>query len=104
MADSNDIVINARATTAAAEKSITALDGKVNTLAKSGANNAKVYGASFAAMEGSVKGVITKLGGLGVAIGAVIALQKAQTQAQADYAKSVTEAGRADEAALNAKA
>ena len=104
MADSNDIVINAKATTAAAEKSITALDGKVQKLATTGANNAKAYQMSFAAMQGSVQGVVTKLGGLGVAIAAVIALQKAQTQAQADYAKSVTEAGRADEAALNAKA
>ena len=55
-------------------------------------------------MQGSVNGVITKLGGLGVAIGAVIALQRAQTQAQADYAKSVTNAARAEEQALNARA
>ena len=104
MGDSNDIVINARATTAQAEKDIGRLDSKIKTLSKSGADNAKAYQMSFAAMQGSVNGVITKLGGLGVAIGAVIALQKAQTQAQQDYAKSVTNAGRAEEQALNARA
>lgn len=104
MADSNDIVINARATTAQAEKDIGRLDGKIKTLAKTGGDNAKAYAVSFSAMQGSVQGVITKLGGLGVAIGAVIALQRAQTQAQADYAKSVSNAGRAEEQALNARA
>lgn len=104
MADSNDIVINARATTAQAERDIGRLDSKIKTLSKSGGDNAKAYAASFAAMQGSVNGVITKLGGLGVAIGAVIALQRAQTQAQADYAKSVSNAGKAEEQALNARA
>ena len=104
MGTSNDIVINARATTAQAEKDIGRLDGKIKTLSKSGADNAKAYQMSFAAMQGSVQGVITQLGGLGVAIGAVIALQKAYTQAQADYAKAVSNAGRAEEAALNARA
>ena len=104
MGTSNDIVINARATTAQAEKDIGRLDGKIKTLSKTGGDNAKAYAASFAAMQGSVNGVITKLGGLGVAIGAVIALQKAEAQAQADYAKSVSNAGKAEEAALNARA
>lgn len=104
MGTSNDIVINARATTAQAEKDIGRLDGKIKTLSKTGGDNAKAYAASFAAMQGSVNGVITKLGGLGVAIGAVIALQKAQAQAQADYAKSVSNAGKAEEQALNARA
>ena len=104
MGTSNDIVINARATTAQAEKDIGRLDGKIKTLSKTGGDNAKAYAASFAAMQGSVNGVITKLGGLGVAIGAVIALQKAQAQAQADSAKSVSNAGKAEEQALNARA
>ena len=104
MGTSNDIVINARATTAQAEKDIGRLDGKIKTLSKTGGDNAKAYAASFAAMQGSVNGVITKLGGLGVAIGSVIALQKAQAQAQADYAKSVSTAGKAEEQALNARA
>lgn len=104
MADSNDIVINARATTAQAEKDIGRLDGKIKTLSKSGGDNAKAYAASFAAMQGSIQGVITQLGGLGVAIGAVMVLQRAQTQAQQDYAKSVTNAARAEEQALNARA
>ena len=104
MADSNDIVINARATTAQAEKDIGRLDGKIKTLSKTGGDNAKAYQMSFAAMQGSVQGVITQLGGLGVAIGAVIALQKAEAQAQADYAKAVSNAGKAEEQALNARA
>lgn len=104
MGTSNDIVINARATTAQAEKDIGRLDGKIKTLSKSGADNAKAYSASFAAMQGSVNGIITKLGGLGIAIGAVIALQKTYTRAQEDYAKSVDALGKSEEAALNAKA
>ena len=104
MGTSNDIVINARATTAQAEKDIGRLDSKIKTLSKSGADNAKAYGMSFAAMQGSIQGVVTQLGGLGVAIAAVIALQKAQTQAQADYAKSISNAARAEEQALNARA
>lgn len=104
MGTSNDIVINARATTAQAEKDIGRLDGKIKTLSKTGADNAKAYSMSFAAMQGSVNGVITKLGSLGIAIGAVIALQKTYTQAQADYAKSVDALGKSEEAALNAKA
>jgi len=104
MANSNDIVINARATTAQAEKDIGRLDSKIKTLSKTGGDNAKAYAASFAAMQGSVQGVITQLGGLGVAIGAVIALQKVYTQAQADYAKSISNAARAEEQALNARA
>ena len=104
MGTSNDIVINARATTAQAEKDIGRLDGKIKTLSKTGGDNAKAYAASFAAMQGSIQGVVTQLGGLGVAIAAVIALQRAQTQAQADYAKSITNAARAEEAALNARA
>ena len=104
MGTSNDIVINARATTAQAEKDIGRLDGKIKTLSKTGGDNAKAYAASFAAMQGSIQGVVTQLGGLGVAIAAVIALQKAQVQAQADYAKSVSNAGKAEEQALNARA
>ena len=104
MADSNDIVINARATTAQAEKDIGRLDSKIKTLSKTGGDNAKAYAASFAAMQGSIQGVVTQLGGLGVAIAAVIALQKAQAQAQADYAKSISNAARAEEQALNARA
>ena len=104
MGTSNDIVINARATTAQAEKDIGRLDGKIKTLSKTGGDNAKAYAASFAAMQGSIQGVVTQLGGLGVAIAAVIALQKAYTQAQQDYAKAVSNAGKAEEQALNARA
>ena len=102
--DGTDIVINARASTIQAEKDIARLDGSVTKLAANGRNNAKAYSASFAAMQGSVNGVITKLGGLGIAIGAVIALQKTYTRAQEDYAKSVGALGKSEEAALNAKA
>ena len=95
MGDSNDIIINAKATTAAAEKSINALDAKIQALA---ANSPKVQqlegklagvgrqaaktsqtlissekatGAGFAALQGSITGVLTKLGALGLAVAAV---------------------------------
>ena len=95
MGTSNDIVINAKATTAAAEKSINALDAKIQALA---ANSPKVQqlegrlagvgrqaaktsqtlissekatGAGFAALQGSITGVLTKLGVLGLAVAAV---------------------------------
>ena len=95
MGTSNDIIINAKATTAAAEKSINALDAKVQALA---ANSPKVQqlegklagvgrqavktsqtlisaekatGAGFAALQGSITGVLTKLGLLGLAVAAV---------------------------------
>ena len=95
MGESNDIIINAKATTAAAEKSINALDAKVQALA---ANSPKVQqlegklasvgqqaaktsqtlissqkatGAGFAALNGSIAGVLTKLGAVGLAIAAV---------------------------------
>ena len=71
MGTSNDIVINARATTAQAEKDIGRLDGKIKTLSKTGTDNAKAYQLGFAAMQGSINGVITKLGAVGLAIGAL---------------------------------
>lgn len=92
MADGrNDIVINAVAETKGAEKSIVTLDDKVNSLAKSSpgldkvsrsmesvgnatkkaADNSKAMSASFAALTGSINGVITKLGVLGLTIGAL---------------------------------
>ena len=95
MADSNDIVINAKATTAAAEKSINALDARVQALAANspkvqqlearlgavgsqaaktaqiGISAQKATGAGFAALNGSITGVLTKLGAIGLAVAAV---------------------------------
>lgn len=124
----NDIVVNAKANTKEAEANIKKLDAQIQTMvskdqrltkldgslskvgskakaaATSGAGSAKACSISFAAMSGSLTGVITKLGAVGVAIGAVIALQNALKVAQADYAKSVDAMGKAEENAINAKA
>ena len=47
MGDSNDIIINAKATTAAAEKSINALDAKIQALAA----NSQEYSNSRASSQ-----------------------------------------------------
>ena len=119
MADSNDIVINAKATTAAAEKSINALDARVQALAanspkvqqlernlsnvgaktakasQSGLNMAKASGAGFSALNGSLTGVLTKLGALGLAVAAVKAVWDSynkQTQITIDNLNKAAEA------------
>ena len=85
MGTSNDIVINARATTAQAEKDIGRLDEKIKTLSKTGTDNAKAYQLGFAAMQGSINGVITKLGAVGLAIGALKAAYDLAQKEQQRY-------------------
>lgn len=125
MADGkNDIVINATAQTKDAEKNIAALDARIQTMsqkapgidkaskamkdvgtaAKKAGDDAKAIGAGFSALQGSLTGVITKLGAAGLAIGVLLKLQTALRDAQKDYANSLSAIGKAEEAAVNARA
>lgn len=125
MADGkNDIVINATAQTKDAEKNIAVLDAKIQTMsqkapgidktskamkgvgtaAKKAGDDAKAIGAGFSALQGSLTGVITKLGAAGLAIGVLLKLQTALRDAQKDYANSLSAIGKAEEAAINNRA
>lgn len=84
----NDIVINAKAQTKEAEAGIKQLDAKIKSLTASDPklqqlgtrlgnvggkviNQEKVISGGFAALQGNLTGVITKLGAVGLAIGAL---------------------------------
>lgn len=119
MAQSNDIVINAKANTKDAEKNIKRLDAEVKTLASrtpavdrlnrslsktkvpAGGGgfggfmqNNQTTGAGFSAMNGGLSGLATKLGALGLAIGAVIKAYERAEQATRDYISAMDSAAQ----------
>lgn len=121
MAQNNDIVINAAANTKAAEDNIKKLDAQVKVLAN---NNAKLnafndslkkveqttsglskseISTGFAALSGNLNSVITKLGEIGLAVGAVIAVMKTLISLQEAWSTELKKTADAEAALLKNK-
>lgn len=112
MAQNNDIVISAAANTKEAEASIKQLDAQIkgltaanpklqtlgNELNKVGTKTAEATDAmqlGFAAVQGSFTGIITKLGQIGLAMGAVVAAVKMLVNVQDAWNNSLKNAADA---------
>ena len=116
--DKNDIVISAQANTKDAEKNIKRLDAEIKNLAsrtpavdslnrslsrtkvpaRGGMGgfmqNTQTTGMGFSALNNGLTGLATKLGALGLAIGAVIQAYNRAEQATRDYVQSMNDAAQ----------